>query len=308
MSLILHHYPMSPFSEKIRLMFGYTGIDWLSAISPEMPPRPIVDPLAGGYRRIPVAQAGADIFCDTRLISAELAILAGKPELDPANCHEEKLGLSASLEGDIFWACVAAIPARNILRQLFRNLTFVNAVRFILDRAGVARNAVAKPMPPKDAMVIFNRHLQELNNHLVDRGPFLFGQLPTHTDFAAYHTFWFQRAVGELPMPDNVPAVVAWYQRMSEFGHANSKTIDAEQVFAEARDAAPRPVPDTLAEAPGIGDTVTVSPADYALDGTTGTLVGLSEQRVILARDSDRFGLGVYLAHQPRDRRVFSFD
>lgn len=27
---ISHHYSMSPFSEKIRLMLGYAGIDWLS--------------------------------------------------------------------------------------------------------------------------------------------------------------------------------------------------------------------------------------------------------------------------------------
>ena len=290
MSLIIHHYPMSPFSEKIRLMLGYTGINWLSCISPEMPPRPIVDPLAGGYRRIPVAQDGADIFCDTRVISAEIAVLSRRLELDPANCHEEQLGLSASLEGDVFWACVAAIPARYILRQLFRNLTFVNAFRFLLDRAGVARNAVAKPMPPKDPIVVFNRHLQELNNCLADRGPFLFGESPTHTDFAAYHTLWFQHVVGELPLPENVPAVVGWFQRMSQFGHADNTTIDAEQAFANARDAAPRPVPEALAEAPGIGNSVTVRPVDYALDGTTGRLVGLSEQRIILARESDQFG------------------
>ena len=77
--MILHHYPMSPFSEKIRLMFGYADMEWLSVISPESPPRPIVEPLVGGYRRIPVAQSGADIFCDSRLIADEIANL-GQPQ------------------------------------------------------------------------------------------------------------------------------------------------------------------------------------------------------------------------------------
>lgn len=61
-TLILHHYDASPYAEKIRLMFGLTGTRWQSLIAPVQPPRPSVDPLTGGYRRIPVAQIGADIF------------------------------------------------------------------------------------------------------------------------------------------------------------------------------------------------------------------------------------------------------
>ena len=86
--MILHHYPMSPFSEKIRLMCGYLNLEWQSVVSPESPPRPIVEPLAGGYRRIPVAQEGADIFCDTRLICAEIAAFAKRAELGPATADE----------------------------------------------------------------------------------------------------------------------------------------------------------------------------------------------------------------------------
>jgi hypothetical protein len=57
-SIILHHYQGSPYSEKIRLMFGYTNTAWFSLLSPAQPPRPNLDPLTGGYRRIPVAQMG----------------------------------------------------------------------------------------------------------------------------------------------------------------------------------------------------------------------------------------------------------
>ena len=71
--MILHHYEGSPYSEKIRLMFGMTNTRWLSLSSPMRPPRPNLDPLTGGYRRIPVAQIGADIFCDTSLIAGEVA-------------------------------------------------------------------------------------------------------------------------------------------------------------------------------------------------------------------------------------------
>ena len=64
-TIILHHYDASPYAEKIRLMFGLKGMRWHSVLSPEQPPRPNVDPLSGGYRRIPIAQIGADVFCDT---------------------------------------------------------------------------------------------------------------------------------------------------------------------------------------------------------------------------------------------------
>ncbi|MBG32222.1 MAG: glutathione S-transferase, partial [Alcanivorax sp.] len=59
--LILHHYALSPFSEKVRAMLGYAGLDWQSVTVREMPPRPMLAPLAGGYRKILVAQSGADV-------------------------------------------------------------------------------------------------------------------------------------------------------------------------------------------------------------------------------------------------------
>ena len=61
-SLVLHHYEDSPYAEKIRLMFGHLNLTWYSLISPAMPPRPNLDPLVGGYRRIPVLKQGADLF------------------------------------------------------------------------------------------------------------------------------------------------------------------------------------------------------------------------------------------------------
>jgi len=79
--LILHHYPMSPFSQKTRSMLGYANLPWQSVITREMLPRPHLQTLAGGYRKIPVAQIGADIFCDSHSIASEIARLSDKPEL-----------------------------------------------------------------------------------------------------------------------------------------------------------------------------------------------------------------------------------
>ncbi len=78
--IILYHYALSPFSEKIRAMLGYTGMSWESVTVREMPPRPQLDQLAGGYRRIPVAQIGADmLFGRSANLLLELGEQVGGP-------------------------------------------------------------------------------------------------------------------------------------------------------------------------------------------------------------------------------------
>src|SRR5438132_13992829 len=71
-TLILHHYDASPFSEKIRKIFGMKRLAWRAVEQPSMMPKPDLIPLTGGYRRIPVMQIGADVYCDTQVILAEL--------------------------------------------------------------------------------------------------------------------------------------------------------------------------------------------------------------------------------------------
>ena len=81
--LILHHYPNSPFAEKIRLILGYKKLAWKSVIIPSISPKPDVVALTGGYRKTPILQIGADIYCDTALIGDVLEHLQPEPSLYP---------------------------------------------------------------------------------------------------------------------------------------------------------------------------------------------------------------------------------
>src|SRR3984893_19476461 len=81
--IILHHYPRSPFSEKVRLVFGFKEIAWKSVITPRLMPKPELMPLTGGYRRAPVMQIGADIYCDTLCILREVERRYPTPSLYP---------------------------------------------------------------------------------------------------------------------------------------------------------------------------------------------------------------------------------
>ena len=81
--LILHHYDTSPFSEKVRMMLGYKRLKWRSVTIPIVAPKPDLVALTGGYRRTPVLQIGADIYCDTALIARTLDRLHPAPTLYP---------------------------------------------------------------------------------------------------------------------------------------------------------------------------------------------------------------------------------
>ena len=70
--IILHHYDTSPYSEKVRLGLGLKGLAWASVEIPVIMPKPDLTALTGGYRKTPVLQIGADIYCDSQLIMREL--------------------------------------------------------------------------------------------------------------------------------------------------------------------------------------------------------------------------------------------
>jgi glutathione S-transferase len=286
--IILHHYELSPFSEKLRLMFGYANLPWQSLLSPEMPPRPSLDPLIGGYRRIPVAQQGADLFCDTRLICDEVAALTGKPELATLYGSAATQAYAAELESTVFWACVLSIPVGVTLKQLVRHIGVWKTLRFLKDRADVGKTSRMSVPSPKDAARVFQQHLEEMEQRL--KGQFLFADDPTNADFSAYHTLWFKREVGQLPMPEGLPKVADWYDRMQAFGHSERREISQEHAFKAAFENQPRAIPSDISVAADIGKNVLIRPTDYALDAVNGTLVGCSATRYIVARESKEFG------------------
>ena len=66
--LILHQYASSPFSEKVRCLLGYKNASYQTVEIPVIMPKPDLMALTGGYRKTPVLQVGADIYCDSALI------------------------------------------------------------------------------------------------------------------------------------------------------------------------------------------------------------------------------------------------
>lgn len=294
--LILHNYAMSPFAEKMRSMLGYSQLEWQSVTTREMPPRPMLARLAGGYRKIPVAQIGADVFCDTRVIASEIAALSNKPLLALENCSPDVQAFVKEVDLEVFFACIMAGGSKRLRDKVRQSMSLLDIARFAWDRINMGRTAKVKMPGPRSAMPKVLAHLQRMEGLI--KQDFLFGTEPCHGDFSAYHSLWFIRDLGERSFINDYPNTIAWMDRMKAFGHGKRIDISAEAALEQARAAQPRPIPADYLQDALIGKQVSIAPSDYGRDATTGKLVGSSPQRWILARESG--DLGTVHVHFPK--------
>src|SRR5271167_1858419 len=120
--IILHHYEISPYSEKVRIGLGLKGLAWGSVEIPVIMPKPDLVPLTGGYRKTPVMQIGADIYCDTQLILREIERRSPEPPLFPkeTGCLGDAMGWWA--ERALFGVAVGVLFAKIVdqIPQAFR--------------------------------------------------------------------------------------------------------------------------------------------------------------------------------------------
>ncbi len=105
--LILHHYPTSPFAEKVRLILGHKQLAWKSVFIPMIMPKPDLTALTGGYRKTPVLQIGADIYCDTALIGDVLEQLLPTPTIYPESVKGVSRIVAQWADSALFTAAMA---------------------------------------------------------------------------------------------------------------------------------------------------------------------------------------------------------
>lgn len=284
---ILYHYAMSPFSEKVRVMLGYAGLSWQSVIVKEMPPRPALSILAGGYRKVPVAQNGADIFCDSRAIADEIVRLSGKSELSLTGQTQEVIDFVRTADLDVFLACVIAASDARMLKKLVKDTSLFHTFRFLKDRITMGRKSRVKALRGPQAKEKVLSHISQMESMLTE--DFLFGSTPCVADFSAYHGLWFVCDLAGKPWLRDFPKVDAWMERMRAFGHGDFREITAEQALDIARDAMPKTIEaagdDSLA-----GKSVEIAPDDYGRDPVTGKLVYADDKTLILGRSHKRVG------------------
>lgn len=109
--IILHNYPQSPVAEKIRVALGIKQLTWHNVEIPRLPPKPFLTALTGGYRRTPVMQIGADIYCDSHCIIRELEKRYPSPTFMPSADTGLMWCLGRWTDGELFSLGVKAAPS-----------------------------------------------------------------------------------------------------------------------------------------------------------------------------------------------------
>ena len=292
-TLILHHYPTSPFAEKVRLMLGYKNLPWKSVIIPMVSPKPDMVALTGGYRKTPVLQIGADIYCDTALIADVLEHIQHLPTLYPEPSKGMARTLAQWADTTLFWTSMAFNMQPKGLAQIFDRAPPEAARIFAEDRkamsAGMARQR------PQDAAAAYKSYLRRLSDMLDDR-PFMLGDVPCITDFAMYHPLWFTRTRTSVlaDILNATPAVLDWMDRMAAIGHGTMEKFTAQDAIAVAAASTPADLQcDIFQDEHGIalGSPVMISAENFGLEPTHGELVAATRMHYTLRRTDERAGL-----------------
>ncbi|MBC7548954.1 MAG: glutathione S-transferase family protein [Polaromonas sp.] len=298
--IILHHYPSSPFAEKIRLMLGYKQLPWKSVIIPSIMPKPDMVALTGGYRKTPVLQMGADIYCDTALIADVLEHLQPSPTLYPAHSKGMARTLAHWADTTLFWTAMAYNLQPRGFSHLFGSLPPEAAKVFAEDRKAMSLGMMR--LRPADAACAYRSYLRRLSDMLDDH-PFLLGDVPCVTDFAMFHPLWFTRVNTPVMVEvfDATPAVLTWMDRMADIGHGMMQKFTAGEAIAVAAEATPA----TLHDEPfmdehgiALGSQVSVSSESFGPEPTTGELVAATRMHYTLRRLDER--AGTVHVHFPR--------
>ena len=297
--LILHHYPTSPFGEKVRLMLGYKKLAWKSVIIPMVMPKPDVVALTGGYRKTPVLQLGADIYCDTALIADVLEHLQPEPSLYPEPSKGMGRTLAQWADTTLFWAAMAYNLQPKGALSMFDSLDTAKA--FGADRG--AMSVGMNRQRPADAAAAYKSYLRRIAD-MLDGNDFLMGNTPCVADFSAYHPLWFSRTCVPVMagILDATPTVLQWMDRMAALGHGAKEKITATEAIAicAASTGATAKIDETFQDEHSIplGSQVTVAAETFGPEATEGELVAATRTGYTLKRVDER--AGTVHVHFPR--------
>jgi glutathione S-transferase len=293
---ILHHHDPSPFAEKIRLAFGCKRLAWRSVQLPMVMPRPGLMPLTGGYRKVPVLQIGADVYCDTRSIVAEIERRYPAPTLFPGGSAGLSLALAAWSDRSFFDPGAglsmglnrASIP-REVIDDRRRFFNFMDFERLEEDIPHLFTQ--------------FRANLDLVEQMLADGRHFVLGNQSSFADIDAYFPVWMAR--GNLGTSADLlapfPRLLAWEERMRAIGHGMRRELDAGEALAIARASTPAHFGEVVVDDElGLraGARVSVTPDDYGRIPVEGELVTLTAREVAVRRVTAE--TGEVVVHFPR--------
>ena len=297
--IILHHYDPSPFAQKVRVGLGLKQAAWKSVDVPILMPKPDLMPLTGGYRKTPVLQIGADIYCDSQLIMLELERRLPSPPLLPRGREGEARAVTMWVDRAV---CAPAIGV--VMSQIDVDARFGEGLR--KDRSEFSgRSWDSDQLRAALPLLIDQTYalLSLAETMLADGRLFLLGVEPSLPDCALYNPVWFmQQHLGPTAPPlDRLPAIVGWSHRMKALDGGRRIDIKASDALDIARASAPDVTHVDADDPSGLatGQKISVTPDDtYKNLPVEGVLVGLTPDHVSVRRSNPQ--VGEVVVHFPR--------
>ena len=272
---------------------GYKGLAWKSVQIPVVMPKPDLTCLTGGYRKTPVLQIGADIYCDTKTIARALEKARPQPTLYPPNTEATERALSSLGDAMFMAGFVVMLGAGMMPPEFLEDRQKMIATSFDMDD-------VRRLLPSKRDQI--RSSCAALDAQLADGRPFLLGKSICLADFSVYNPISFLSLTP--PTAEFIGAckhLGEWRERMAAIGHGQRTEMSAADAITIARDS--RSTTETRVDANepngyAAGDRLTVVPEDYGLDPVTGELVYSDAYEIALRRSDPR--AGEVVVHFPR--------
>lgn len=294
---ILHQYDVSPYTRRAKMALAIKGLAWRACTQPVIAPKPDLTALTGGYRKIPVLQLGADIYCDSLLILDVLDRLHPDPPLGCAGAGAMAFALDA-------WSS-------RQMTEIAVPLTFSGSATLDPAFAKDREEVMGGPFVDYDgwraqaphAAEILRAEFALMDAVLADGRAWLAGDAPGLADVFAYPNLGFLREMGTdmRGALDGFPRVSAWLDRAHAIGDGDRREIDPAEAIAIARAAEPAgPGGVAPGEPNGLaaGDRVVVRARDYGRDPIAGTLFAADARSITLLRTDPR--AGTVAVHFPR--------
>jgi glutathione S-transferase len=299
--VIFHAYPQSPVAEKVRVVLGIKDLDWRSVDIPRLPPKPMLTALTGGYRRTPVMQIGADIYCDSQCIIRELEQRFPSPSIMPTAEHGLMWCLSRWTDGTLFDQTV-----RHVLGAAGDNLDKDFAAdrgRLYLGEDWAAGLKQANADLPH-LVSQMRAPLSWLNAQLSDGRAFLLGEKPAAIDAQFYHVVWFLRgrwADGPSFLSE-FEDLVRWEDNIRGIGCGTPRPMDPQEAISRAKALEPTALTGVTAHDPqglSIGQSVTVAPdVNGGEQPVAGKIRYADAETVVIERSAE--DVGTLCVHFPR--------
>ncbi|CAG8510283.1 6921_t:CDS:2 [Funneliformis caledonium] len=279
-------------------------------------PRPLLQPLTHGYRRIPVLQIGSDIFVDTASIIEELERRYPEPTLFPKRNGSDKsdrgLGLAISMWTDRYFlpSILGIFPYDSkdpSMPKLFSSKEFKE------DRSSL----LGTPVKPEILLQARQYNVDKIRSNFEwvelqfsddDREWFLDTPYPSIFDIHVATNIWFLGVIQgakDVLNPNLYPKTYSWYRKFLKYVKSNGikpKKISGEEALEIAKKFKPlndgeRKVEQDQKDATRkLGDNVAIQPDDYGKIPVKGKIVSLGDRIIgIRPHDVDKTGFEVVI-------------